>query len=298
MNLGNSKPVVVITGASSGIGLVAATALAEQGWRVIALGRDASRSQVALARIQAAATSHGAIDMIQADLSVMAEVERASTNILALTDRVDVLINNAGGTSAALAITPEGNEAVFASNHLAPFLLTARLLPALKIAAAANAPGHTRVINVSSAGHEVSGGLDWDDIQSIGNFVPTLAYCNVKLANILFTRELARRLETSGIVSHAVHPGAVATNFYSYGDVGMQEFGRTTPLISPEAGADTMIWLATDDEPGTASGGYYAERAQIAPSAAALDDAAASKLWQESERLIAKSLGESAFRFA
>jgi NAD(P)-dependent dehydrogenase (short-subunit alcohol dehydrogenase family) len=227
----------------------------------------------------------------------MTETDRAAREILALTDRIDVLVNNAGGTSAAIAMTGEGNEAVFASNHLAPFLLTARLLPALQRAAEGGQPGRVRILNVSSSAHESSAGLDWDDLQSVGNYVPILAYCNAKLANVLFTRLLATRLDGSGIVAHAVHPGAVDSNFYAYADAGTQEFARTTELISPQAGADTVIWLASADEPGRATGAYYAERAQVTPSALATDDASAQRLWRESEQLLARNLGEPGFHF-
>lgn len=293
----SSMPVAVISGASSGIGLATAKALAGRGWRIIAMGRNPERSAQALEDIKAAAADGAPVDMIVADLSSMAETDRAARHILALTDRVDVLVNNAGGTSAAMEMTPEGNEAVFASNHLAPFLLTARLLPLLRAAAAGQEDGHVRVLNVSSSGHEASPGLNWDDLQSIANYVPILAYCNAKLANVLFTRKLARRLAGTGIVSHAIHPGAVDSRFYSYADEGTREFARTTTLISPAEGADTVIWLATAEEPGRSSGLYYAERAAIAPSALAQDDTVAERLWAETETLIAANLGQATFRF-
>lgn len=295
MNEGNSERVAVISGASSGIGLVAAKALAAQGWRVVAMGRDPERSEAALESIRAAATPGARIDMIRADLSVMSEADRAAREIAALTDRIDVLINNAGGTSSAIAMTAEGNEAVFASNHLAPFLLTARLLPLLRKAAAGAEPGTVRIVNVSSSAHETSRGFDWDDLQSVGNYVPILAYCNAKLANVLFTRSLAELLRDAGIVSHAVHPGAVDSNFYDYADEGTKAFARQQPLISTEAGADTLIWLATAEAPGRETGGYFHERQNVPPSAAALDDAAGQRLWRESEKLIAANLGEPGF---
>lgn len=298
MTTTTSPRTAVISGASSGIGLVTAKALAAQGWRIIAMGRDAQRSADAWAAIRAVAQPGVAVDMIRADLSLLREADRAADEILALTDRIDVLINNAGGNPAAIAITAEGNEAVFASNHLAPFLLTARLLPALRKAAAESPAGATRILNVSSNAHEASAGFDWDDLQSIGNYVPILAYCNAKLANILFTRALAAPLAGSGIVSHAIHPGAVDSNFYTYADVGTQEFARTTALISPEAGADTVIWLATADAPGASTGGYYNERAAIAPNALAQDTASTERLWHESERLIGAALDRPDFRFS
>jgi NAD(P)-dependent dehydrogenase (short-subunit alcohol dehydrogenase family) len=276
----------VITGASSGMGLFAAKALAAQGWRILALGRDPKRCERAEAEIRATAAPGVAVEMIRGDLSLMSEVVRMSNEISARTDRIDVLLNNAGGTSAQQTITSEGNEATFAGNHLGHFLLTNKLVPLLKAAAASSAPGETRVINVSSRAHESSQGLKWDDLQMFDNFVPMRAYCNAKLANILFTKALARRLAGTGIVVHAMHPGAVNTNFWSHADEVTKSYGRTRGLITTEQGADTLVWLATASEPGKSSGGYYHERKQISPSAAAQDEVAAERLWAESEKLV------------
>lgn len=295
MNSTTHARVAVISGASSGIGLAAAKALAAQGWRVIAMGRDRERSEDARRAITSAARSGTGVDMIRADLSVMGEVERAADEIEQLTDRIHVLINNAGGTSAGIALTPDGNEAVFASNHLAPFLLTARMLPLIAHGARDVAPA--RVVNVSSNAHEAAPGFDWDDLQSMGNYVPILAYCNAKLANILFTQELARRLgPQSNIVTHAVHPGAVDSNFYSYADEGTKEFARTTPLISSEAAAEAVVWLATSNEAGQVTGRYYAEGAWGTPSILAQDEQTAARLWSESERLVARNISQPDFR--
>lgn len=288
----NKARVAVITGASSGIGLVAAKALAAQGWHVIAHGRDPGRCAAAEAEIRAAAAAGAQVDMIRADLSLLAEAARAAAEIAAKTDRIDVLINNAGGTSSGRAITAEGNEATFAGNHLGHFVLTERLLPLLRNAAADSPPGATRIINVSSLAHEHSAGLDWSDIQLIDNFATGPAYCNAKLANVYFARALAQRLAGDGIVVHAVHPGAIATNFASHGDAGMQEYYRVrTDLLTPEQGADTLIWLATASEPGECSGLYYHERKAVPVSPIAQDADAPQKLWRESERLVAKTLG-------
>jgi NAD(P)-dependent dehydrogenase (short-subunit alcohol dehydrogenase family) len=286
-----SKPrIAVITGASSGIGKAAAQALAQQGWRVIGLGRDLARTQAATAEIRAAAPN-AQVDMIRADLSLMKEAARAAREIATITDRIDVLLNNAGGVNKEKVITAEGLEATFASNHLGHFVLTTHVLPLLRAAAGTATPGATRIVNVSSSGHERSPGLDWSDLQTMHNFTTGGAYCNVKLANILFTRALAKRLAPNGIVAHAMHPGIVDSNFASHADAFMQNYMTSLKNVSltPDQAADTLVWLATATEPGQTTAGYYHKRALVAASAAAQDDAAAERLWSESEALISQT---------
>jgi NAD(P)-dependent dehydrogenase (short-subunit alcohol dehydrogenase family) len=288
---GDNARVAVITGASSGIGLVAAKALASQGWRIIGHGRDPGRIAEAEAQIRAAAAPDVQVDMIRADLALVSEAIRAADEIAGMTDRIDVLYNNAGGTSSGRSITAEGNEATFAGNHLGHFVLTERLLPKLRKVAAAQPPGTARIINVSSSGHEHAPGLNWDDLQMVEGFVPMPAYCNVKLMNILYTRALAKRLAGSGIAVHAMHPGLVDTNFASHGDAATQQYyAEAGHKISAEAGADTLTWLATASEPGRTMGQYYVERAAVPTSAAAEDMDAAERLWTESEKLVAAAL--------
>jgi len=217
----------------------------------------------------------------------MTDTARVAREIAARTDRIDALLNNAGGVNNRLIMTPEGFEATFASNHLGHFLLTTRLLPLLRTAARAAGPGAVRIVNVSSSGHEYTPGLDWDDLQRLKNFSTGGAYTNAKLMNVLFARELAKRLAGDGIVAHSMHPGVVASNFVSHADDAMQRYMGTLDAMSPEQAADTLVWLAADPEPGRTSGGYYHQRQLVPCSAASQDAVAAERLWRESEALLA-----------
>lgn len=282
--------VAVVTGASAGIGKAAAKALAQRGWRVIGLGRNPERSKAALEEIRQASPGVQ-IDMVIADLAVIAQAKRAADEIKGLTNRIDVLINNAGGIGKELVLTVEGNEAVFAGNHIGPFLLTDELLPLLRAAAKDAPAGSVRVINTASSAAELSPGLDWDDLQMIEDHKASPAYCNVKLANLLFTRSLAQRLAGDDIQVKAVHPGTVDTNFASYGDAELQAIVATMKDIevSAEQGADTIVWLATESQ--IPADPYYYERAPYAVPAFALDDANCTRLWVETEAIIDRSLG-------
>jgi NAD(P)-dependent dehydrogenase (short-subunit alcohol dehydrogenase family) len=284
----NSRRVAVVTGASSGIGKEAAKALAAQGWRVIAIGRDPERCAAAAKEIRAA-SGGGQADMIQADLALMAEAARAAREIAARTDRIDVLLNNAGGMAKRKVMTREGFEENFAGNHLGPFLLTTRLLPLLRRAAADAPRGSVRIINTSSDASEMIKAMPWADLQSSENYSAGAAYCYGKLANVLFARGLAQRLAGDGIVAHAMHPGVVDSNFITHADERTQAHIRTFKSQTPAEGADTLIWLATAEEPGTSTGGYFYQRKPRAPNPVVDDAAYVDRLWVESEKLIAKA---------
>ena len=283
----SNRKVAVITGASSGIGKETAKALAAQGWRVIGIGRDKDRSAAAEREIRAA-SSGGEVDMIQADLAVMDDAERAARDVTARTDRIDVLINNAGGMAKGKVMTREGLEENFAGNHLGPFLLTTRLLPLLRRAAADAPRGSVRIINTSSDASEMIKGIPWDDLESGENYRAGAAYCYGKLSNVLFARGLAQRLSREGIVVHAMHPGVVDSNFVTHADEGTQAYIRGLKALTPAQGADTLIWLATAEEPGKSTGGYFYERKPRPPNPVVDDKAYVDRLWAVSEQLIAK----------
>lgn len=287
MDIEPSRRVAVITGASSGVGKELAKALGGQGWRIIALGRDAARSASAEVEIRAASTG-GGLDMILADLASLADTARAAQQITNLTDRIDLLANNAGGMAKEKVVTSEGLEANFSGNHLGAFLLTNRLLPVLRATASRLAPGSVRIINSASDASEMVPGMDWNDLQCLNNFNPGLAYCRAKLANVLFARGLAIRLSGTGIVAHAVHPGTVDSNFASHADEATQSRIRTYSMVTPAQGADSLIWLATADEPGRTSGGYFYLRKPRTPNPFADDESNSDRLWTESEKLIAQ----------
>ena len=278
--------VCVVTGATSGIGKAAATALARMGAQVVLVGRDRGRAEATAAQIGSVATHPPVVDI--ADLGVMDQV-RALAERLAALDRIDVLINNAGLVLGERRGTPDGFEHVFAVNHLAPFLLTNLLLPRLT----ASAPA--RVITVTSDAHSAAR-LDLDDPNLEHGWDSWRSYANSKLANILFTRELARRLHGTGVTANCAHPGVVRTGF-GRDARPLLRLGVTLArpfLLSPERGADTIVYLASSPGVADETGGYYVRRQRREPSAAARDDAAARKLWQISEELTGLTSGRPA----
>jgi NAD(P)-dependent dehydrogenase (short-subunit alcohol dehydrogenase family) len=283
----SNSPVAVITGASSGIGKEVAKALAAQGWRIIGTGRDAGRMAAAEAEIREVSTT-GEVEMLAADLSLMADAARLAREIAARTDRLDVLVNNAGGMCSELVMTEEGYEQNFAANHLGPFLLTVRLLPLLRSTAAGRPEGSVRVLMTASDAGEMIPGLNLDDMQNLGNFSSGLAYCSGKLANIMFAKALAERLADDGITAHAVHPGAVDSNFFTYASAETRKRTKDIEKFTEVQGADTLVWLATDSAGGETSGGYWFQRAQR-PCKSAEDPATLERFWEESAKLVARA---------
>lgn len=190
-----------------------------------------------------------------------------------------MLVNNAGGMAREKKVTAEGFEANFSSNHLGPFLLTNRLRPLLRRAAAGAQRGSVRILNTAADASEMIPGMDWNDLQGLANFNAGVAYCRAKLANVMFMRGFASRLEQEGIVAHAVHPGAVDSNFISYADEGTQARFKNYHPRSVAEGADTLIWLATE-ESGVATGGYFHDRMLRPPNAFAADPDNVDRLWE------------------
>lgn len=268
----------VLTGASSGIGKAAAVALGAMGARLLLVARNAERGQAVVNEIRA---SGGEAELLLADLSDQAAIRNLARVILEQCPRLDVLINNAGAVFASRTVTADGLEATFATNHLAYFLLTQLLLDRLK----ASAPA--RIVNVSSRAHWSAAGIPFDDLQAEHGYNSWRRYCESKLANILFTRELARRLGDSGVAVNALHPGVVATGFGQHAGTMMRlAFQLMRPfLLSPQRGAETVVYLATSPAVAGVTGKYFDKCAEAKISQAAQDDDQARRLWEVSMQL-------------
>jgi NAD(P)-dependent dehydrogenase (short-subunit alcohol dehydrogenase family) len=278
-----SGRTAMVTGANTGIGRQVAAVLARQGAHVVMVCRSEERGRDALAEVRAAATAGdagggGGAELLAIDLASLAAVRAGAAAFLARHDRLHVLVNNAGLFSMTRETSADGYELTFAVNQLAPFLLTRLLLPCLE----AGAPA--RIVNVSSAAHRRAR-MHWDSlVETGGGYNGRVAYAQSKLANILFTRELARRLDPARCTANAVHPGVVAT-----------EIVRTAPLpvrwlfrifgLTPAQGAEGPVRLASSPELAGVTGRYFDRTREAVPSAAARDDASARRLWDLCERL-------------
>jgi retinol dehydrogenase 14 len=271
---------VLVTGGTGGIGKAVAAGLAVLGARVGITGRDHGRAAAAAADIRAV-TGSRAVDVFAVDMSAQAEVRRLAAQVLGTYPRLDVLVNNVGGFWAHRHVTADGLEHTFALNHLAPFLLTSLLLDRLT----ATAPA--RIVTVSSGAH-AQGRLDFNDLQGERNYSGQRAYSQSKLANVMFTYQLARRLEGTGVTATAAHPGVVATSFGAEdhaAHLGIMIRVARPLMKTPSQGALTPIYLASSPEAEGVTGQYFADCKPKTSSKASHDTAAAARLWQASAAL-------------
>ena len=271
--------VVLITGGTSGIGEAAATALAEMGAKVVVTGRNREKGENAVEEIRCE-SGNEKVALMLADLAVQAEVRRLAEEFKERYDRLDVLINNAGLIQSRRTKTPDGIETTLAINHLAPFLLTNLLLDFLK----KSTP--SRIITVSSEA-ERWGKMDLDDLQSERRYRGFPVYGKTKLANIMFTYELAERLRSTGVTANCMHPGSVNTQFGKNNrSPGVLLFRAFKPFMrAPEQGADTLIYLAASPEVEGMTGKYLSDRKVKASSDESYDESLRKKLWEASEEL-------------
>jgi NAD(P)-dependent dehydrogenase (short-subunit alcohol dehydrogenase family) len=270
---------VLITGGTSGIGKAAAVALAAMNANVVIVGRNPERGEAAVEEVRARSHSES-VELLLADLSVQSEVRRLAEEFQERHDRLDVLANNAGLVQSKRTETPDGIETTLAINHLAPFLITNLLLDRLE----GSVP--SRVITVSSEAQRW-GKMDFEDMQSRRKYRGFPVYGKTKLANIMFTYELAERLNGTGVTATCLHPGSVGTNFGQNNRGPMALFFRTfKPFMrSSEKGADTLVWLASSPEVEGVSGKYFFDRKEIDAKNVAHDPAARRRLWEISEEL-------------
>lgn len=270
---------VVLTGATSGIGRATALGLADEGARLILVGRTPERCEETLAEIRRRTGRDDAV-MLRADLSSLKEARRLADEVLAHADRVHVLLNNAGVTLYHRQLTVDGLEGTFATNHLAYFLLTGLLLPRLRESAPA------RIVNVASDAHRF-GRLDLNDLQNEQRYRALRVYAQSKTANLLFTQELARRIAGSGVSVNALHPGGIRSNLGRSEGKALEVVRKLVGLFlkSPEEGARTSLYLACSPEVEGVSGRYYAKCRERTPAAHARDPELARRLWERSEAL-------------
>jgi NAD(P)-dependent dehydrogenase (short-subunit alcohol dehydrogenase family) len=280
---------VLITGATNGIGLAAPEELGRRGARLVLVARSEDKARDAVARIKAAGGQD--VDVLKADLSSQASVRGLAAEVLERYAKVDVLVNNAGAINETRRLTTDGIELTWAVNHLAPFLLTQLLLDRIK----ESAP--TRIITTSSDAHN-GAHIPWNDLNAEHGWTRRgfTRYGETKLANILFTIELARRLEGSGVTANCFHPGLVATGFNRNNGAMMKlamliarPFSR-----SPRKGAETLVWLVDSEEAGEESGDYFVDCKRALPAPAARDTDAARRLWDVSEEQVSAGLSTSA----
>ena len=276
---------VVVTGGNSGIGFETAAALASMGARVLLTARNADKGRAAVAAITERLHGGAGVQLVVFDLADLASVRQGAAEILEQAPRLDVLVNNAGLVLTERAETVDGYEATFAINHLGPFLLTNLLLERLTGSTPA------RIVNVASTAHGAARkGIPFDDLQTTGHYRGMRVYGESKLANMLFTLELARRFEEHGVTANSLHPGTVRTGYGGDGDArGFLAFGikiASPFFLSPAKGARTSVYLASSPEVEGVSGEYFVKCKPRKPRRWAQDPEAARRLWQVSEQLV------------
>jgi NAD(P)-dependent dehydrogenase (short-subunit alcohol dehydrogenase family) len=279
-----SSQTALVTGATAGIGLVTARELARMGARVVGVGRNAQKSAAIAAQIRQE-TGNPNVEYLLADLSVQADIRQLAEKFRAKYDQLHILVNNAGGFFMKRHETADGLEMTFALNHLSYFLLTNLLLDELK--ASARADASVRIVNVSS-GANFGGQINFDDLQGVRHYAGWSAYSMSKLANVMFTYALARRLDGSGVSANCLHPGFVASNFAkNNGKLYNIAMSLMKPLtISPEKGARTSLYLATSPEVAGITGKYFDDKQRNVSSAkVSYDEAQQEKLWEVSAQL-------------
>lgn len=275
---------VLVTGATGGIGLQTAKVLAQMGHSVLIHGRDPRKGEAAVEAVRALASGGANVRFLRADFASLAQVRDLAAEVVASVPRLDVLINNAGCGNFSRTVTTDGYETTFAVNHLAPFLLTHLLLDTLKKSAPA------RIVNVASRAHRDKE-IDFDDLMSVRGYRVMRTYGRSKLANILFTRTLAKRLAGLNVTANCLHPGLVATGIGQTNALARGVWKLIVKVrggISVEEGAKTSLYLATSPDVQGLSGGYYVKcrLAQLQTRAEAVSDEVGERLWAVSEKLV------------
>ena len=284
MNTSMSNKTVVVSGATQGIGLEAAKEFARRGARVIITTRDLARGEKAVAEIDAAADGRVLVEAVSIDFASMASIRAGTAEIKQRTDRIDVLLNNAGAVYMERGESKDGLELTFATNHMGYFVFTDELLDLIKL----SAPG-ARVVNVASDAHKAArSGINFDDLERKRGYSGFVVYGETKLMNILYTRELARRLAGSGVTANCLHPGVIASGFgtNNRGLLGWasRKLGPLV-LLNTVQGAQCSIYVCTAPELAGVSGQYFAKNKVAKPTRYGVDDDAARRLWEVSEKI-------------